>query len=761
MGDNTRRRGQGRHRKPARPPGRHGGAGRVGVRIAALGLTATAGAALGTGQALAAETPDGPGTRAAAQGADPAAAAGPRQPPAYVYRGVQIQPEDFTPRYDPGKPFRLPTYVSSGTFLEANPGRAFTEGMVSRVTTDLSIQEHLAGGERNLSPYISTSESPVTAREFALGTGNFPATYAFERRIGPDGAPRTYAVSRGIVYTIKPEGMAYAEDMARQAGVAEKESVRTKLSQQEWVADRKIAPQNVQGYQVYERVAELDARGYPKKWSPAAESQGYFTVDGKTQLPAAEKAPGVLAAQAGASEPAGAGVEEGSSASCRVSRSVTSRGCGLTGEAGRGEEGRSGYAEERPPVSEEPGPRRYPAADEARGTVRPPVAAPEGEDPAGAYRRSAGSSRGVGLAGAGAGAMVGGQLNEKFLGPYLRTIDADSCTENSACWSTEVQNSFAERWFGLPESERTPQKAQDIADEFRAEFRERLSSAEAKGWSADRLQARRTDLAAVEGILDRLPEQAADGRIDAGGFAAGRDAASQYAGADPGADALVEQRQKAWEEHLTSHPDASPDDWSRSYDLGLTGNAYAYAPGSPWYRVPDQILRTFTPDSVMWNVFGVNSETRELRQARSFSQTLNETALRSPASDADAGPDTPKTVKREVADIKVESLTDPMNPLRQTGTTPPADPSDDETQEEATQEPEPEQQEQEQAQAPDQEEPELDQVQEQEQEQEQAAEEESPVQEAEPEQDQAWDEDTAAEIDDTASEETASDETYD
>ncbi|MGW2602338.1 hypothetical protein ACWC2C_32970, partial [Streptomyces klenkii] len=179
-----------------------------------------------------------------------------------------------------------PTYKSAQGFNEGNPLKAFKDGMKARLTNEqeaatFSIKRHLEGGERNISPYISTTEDIKTAREFALGTGNAPQSYGFETRNG-----KRVAVARGIVYTIKPTqgNMRYAEDLAKSEGVAEEPSVKSKLTQKEWVAFRKIDPQNISASQVFERVAEVDSSGKPGPWSEATPVKGNITIDSNSTI---------------------------------------------------------------------------------------------------------------------------------------------------------------------------------------------------------------------------------------------------------------------------------------------------------------------------------------------------------------------------------------------------------------------------------------------------------------------------------------------
>ncbi|MGW6412972.1 hypothetical protein ACWF95_38405 [Streptomyces vinaceus] len=174
-------------------------------------------------------------------------------------------------------------------FNEANPEKAFKEGMRARLQDQaaseaFSIERHLQGGERNISPYISTTEDVKTAVDFSLGTGKQPSTWGVETRQGPDGKVRKYAVARGIVYQIKPtaSNMVFVEDQARAEGVDGKDSVRSKFSQKEWAAYHQIDAQNIYSAQVYERVAEYDeATKKPKAWSQAAPTQYDLPVDGK------------------------------------------------------------------------------------------------------------------------------------------------------------------------------------------------------------------------------------------------------------------------------------------------------------------------------------------------------------------------------------------------------------------------------------------------------------------------------------------------
>lgn len=203
-----------------------------------------------------------------------------RSLPDFVYRGVNLWPKEPLAKN--------PSYESSDRYTEPNPERAFKEGMHARLadeaqSLDFSIERHLQGGERNISPYISTTENLATAKQFALGTGNQPAAYGYEFRQGADGKVRKFAVSRGIVYIIKPTkgNMVSVEDAAQREGVADKPSVREKFGQREWAAFRKIDPRNIHSAQVYERVAEVDESGKIGTWSEAAIARGDFTVDGK------------------------------------------------------------------------------------------------------------------------------------------------------------------------------------------------------------------------------------------------------------------------------------------------------------------------------------------------------------------------------------------------------------------------------------------------------------------------------------------------
>ncbi|MFC5720742.1 hypothetical protein ACFP1Z_11260 [Streptomyces gamaensis] len=216
-----------------------------------------------------------------AEAAPAAGAESSRALPDFVYRGVSLWPERHAGDN--------PTYGSSTElYTEPNPGRAFREGMHARLRDEqaartFSIERHLQGGDRNISPYISTTESLETAKEFALGTGGAPQTYGFELRKGPDGTVRKYAVGRGIVYMIKPtrSNMVYVEEAAQREGVADKASVRTKFSQKEWAAFWKIDPQNIYAAQVYEKVAEVDDQGRIGTWSKAEISRYDFTIDGE------------------------------------------------------------------------------------------------------------------------------------------------------------------------------------------------------------------------------------------------------------------------------------------------------------------------------------------------------------------------------------------------------------------------------------------------------------------------------------------------
>ncbi|MFG2143013.1 hypothetical protein ACGFRG_02280 [Streptomyces sp. NPDC048696] len=207
-------------------------------------------------------------------------AAASRSLPDFVYRGVNLWPKEPLAKN--------PAYESSDRYTEPNPERAFKEGMHGRLadealSANFSIERHLQGGERNISPYISTTEDLATAKKFALGTGNQPAAYGFEFRQGADGKVRKFAVSRGIVYIIKPTSgnMVYVADAAQREGVADKPSVWEKFGQREWAAFRKIDPRNIHSAQVYERVAEVDESGKIGTWSEAAIARGDFTVDGK------------------------------------------------------------------------------------------------------------------------------------------------------------------------------------------------------------------------------------------------------------------------------------------------------------------------------------------------------------------------------------------------------------------------------------------------------------------------------------------------
>ncbi|MEU5547612.1 hypothetical protein AB0G85_35500 [Streptomyces sioyaensis] len=182
-----------------------------------------------------------------------------------------------------------PSYTSADGFSEPNPARAFKEGMHARLkdeaaAADFSIKRHVEGGERNLSPYISTTEDLSTAQQFALGSGNRPQIYGFELRKGPDGKVRKVAVARGLVYMIKPTkgNMVFVEDAAKREGVVDEPSVKRMLGQKEWAAFWKIEPQNIYAAQVYERVANVDDKGNIGEWSKAEISKYDFKVDGQT-----------------------------------------------------------------------------------------------------------------------------------------------------------------------------------------------------------------------------------------------------------------------------------------------------------------------------------------------------------------------------------------------------------------------------------------------------------------------------------------------
>ncbi|MGW2552904.1 hypothetical protein [Streptomyces sp. NPDC001635] len=171
-------------------------------------------------------------------------------------------------------------------FNDGDPARAFKDGLISRLTDpekirDFSISDHLTG--KKDSPWISTTEDPKIALEFAFGNTGNPRTYTIEKRRIPGHSEQVdAAVTRGIVYKIKPTrtNMVYAMEEAARRGASRPEMAR----QLEWAALYKIDPANIAEVKIYERVTPLDSvtkRPVPGKMGEVNESLRPITINGQ------------------------------------------------------------------------------------------------------------------------------------------------------------------------------------------------------------------------------------------------------------------------------------------------------------------------------------------------------------------------------------------------------------------------------------------------------------------------------------------------
>ncbi|WP_328296419.1 hypothetical protein OG389_00425 [Streptomyces sp. NBC_00435] len=674
MGTHAKRRAQGKHRKPAQPRLRAGGSGHTGARIAAVGLAVVAGGSIGAGQAFALSDPSGPASSTSVLTANPEgkfSAESWLRDPANWQHLTEGSGQDAYTKWLKKQGFAVD--ATSGLHIShGNQQFAPTEDQMRALQLRYLAREHaqsLENGYANSLREAGVAEGDIRSlvRQDLRG-----AVSALETENG-----RLFLGESGGQDPLRPGSLgerAYgeAESSLREKQRAEDERAGTANAQEEenaraqgrepklqepkrvgpepWhgkcaecdtlnqyhdtlgaTEDRPVASEAVEG-----RGPEVPGKGKPVgETKPPCKSCGAalpladIVTQPETMKPTKGAVPLPKAQPARTDPPESTSAAD--SASCRPKRSASGLGCSPAldvDDPSRGassvsaeeqeEARRGGASEDHPGLAAE---ERRGAAD-ALDAEEPDSRATDGEERArsgvAVERAAARANLGVSVAGAALGPLE--QVNEKIIGPHLHQTHDNLCNENADCWKEEVRNSFAERWFELPEAERTQESGEAISAELRDEFRERLDSAVAKGWGEDKIASRQRNLVGVENSLDTMPRQAVEGGLD--GFEAGRAAASRYGDGDPGREVVADDMKKAWGEYLADHPDVTHDDgWSTSYDLGANGNAYQYRPSPSLLEFPSYVFR---------NVTGIYADTWEVKRARSFHDTLMNTPLDEP-----------------------------------------------------------------------------------------------------------------------------------